>query len=181
MTLASLAAVMLYAGVVALCAIAAKAARREQQPARELRGWIGCAIFFALLALIRILDVEERVRQALRNASREAGEYANRHVVQEPLVALTLIASTIVLFLVFHAWTSGRQSVRRWLVQFAQLAAMGFIPLYALRIISLHSMDRLLYSGPVRLNWILDGLLALSVAGAAIAYTLHCRRSRNKG
>ncbi|MEP0473064.1 MAG: hypothetical protein ABJQ41_10395 [Marinomonas sp.] len=48
----------------------------------------------------------------------------------------------------------------------AQISAIAMLCLIALRVISFHATDQLLYG--MRLNWVIDPALTLAVAGAAI-------------
>ena len=57
---------------------------------------------------------------------------------------------------------------------------LAFLPLYALRLVSLHDVDKVLYSGGIlRPNWLLDIGLSLTVAGAAFAYRRAYRKARS--
>ena len=160
-----------------LCLGAGLAGVISHRPGSQARRWLGCAGFFGLLVVVRMLEVEEKIRVALRAISRGMGEYDARSGLQVPLVGATLILLMVLAFFTYRSWTARKASWSGRLVLLGQIATLGFLPLYALRIISLHQVDRILYGGGFRLNWILDlGLTALA-AGAAVLYIRHCRRS----
>ena len=165
-----------YAAVAMLCLSAGLAGVLTRRAGSQARRWLACAGFFALLTIVRILDLEERTRLALRTISRGMGEYEERSTLQVPLVGATLILGLALAIVACRSWMRQKGSRSGRLVLLGELAVLGFAPLYALRIISLHQVDRILYGGGFRLNWILDlGLTALA-AGSAILYVLHCRR-----
>ena len=131
---------------------------------------MGCAAFFVILAAIRLFGIEEGVRSALRQVLREGGTWSQRVDLQFPLVAVILaLILAAVLLAMRQAERTGRSRGRRLLLV-ANTALSGFAILFALRIVSLHAVDQLLYRGPLPLNWLLDGLLTLAVAGAAFLY-----------
>ena len=176
MTLPSLVATGAYAVVAMLCLMAALAGVLSQRPGRQARRWLACAAFFALLAMVRLLDVEDRIRLALRTISWGTGRYEDRSDLQVPLVGATLILGLALAILACRSWIRRKGSRSDRLVLLGEIAMLGFAPLYALRIISLHQVDRILYGGSFRLNWILDlGLTALAAASAML-YIQHCRR-----
>ncbi|WP_120077449.1 hypothetical protein [Aurantiacibacter odishensis] len=160
------AAIGLYLLTAALCCIAAYCARKTLSPQhRSLRWGIVSAAFIALAA-IRFFAVEEIVRRSLRQALRQSQLYADRAEVQGPL----LVAAAIALFIMgMAAWhhISRTHGPQRYLAV-AEMAALAFAPLFALRLLSLHSVDQLLYYGPVKGNWLIDAGLTLLVAGCAL-------------
>lgn len=176
MSLPNLVAIGVYAVVSLLCLSAAFAGSNSARPPREARSWIACAGFFALLALVRTFDLEDRTRRALRTISRDLGEYEDRWVLQVPLVVVTLIFCLALAILAWRSWSRRAVSRSGRLVVLGQFAMLGFAPLYALRMISLHQVDRILYGGSIRLNWILDMGLVLLAAGSAMLYTRQSRR-----
>lgn len=170
MSTASIAGVVIYVIVIALSAWAAQTALGRRQNFAERRSWVLVAASFLGLALLRLVNAEELLRQSLRQTIIDQGVYANRWDVQRPLVAVSM-ALAAVLFV----WIVRRLSVpigdRLDLpVRVALLAVLGFVPLLALRVISLHGTDMILYHGPLRLNWVLDAGLSLTVAASALIY-----------
>lgn len=168
MSLASVLATMVYALVVFACGAAALAARARGRPARQTAGWLACAAAFAALAMVRLLDVEDRAREVLRRVIRGAGSYEERAFLQLPLVVLTLAGGLVMLLFAYRLLHRRNADRGRTLVCAALVAVAAFVPLYALRTISWHPVDSVLYSGPVRLNWILDLGLSALVGGAAL-------------
>lgn len=176
MSLPILVAIAVYFIVALLCLSAALAGALSRRPVRQPRRWLACAAFFGLLAFVRLLDVENRTRETLRAISRGMGEYEDRGTVQVPLVGVTLILALALAILAGRSWMRRRSSRSDRLLLLGQMAVLGFLPLYALRIISLHQVDRILYGGSLRLNWTLDLGLAALAAGSAMLYVQHCRR-----
>jgi hypothetical protein len=68
--------------------------------------------------------------------------------------------------LLVRTWVRSRGEWRRQALGIAQLASFAMLGLIALRMISLHAVDSLLYGG-LRLNWWLDIGLSLLVGAAA--------------
>ena len=133
---------------------------------------------FAAMACIRMLGAEEIARSMLRSQLVLAGEYDARWSLQSMLAAALGIA-VVALFAAF-LWRKlrQRQTGRTRLLLVAQLALLGFVPLVAMRVLSWHQLDRLLYAGPVRLNWLLELALALL---PTIMAALYIRRVRLRG
>ena len=166
-----------YALVVLASIFAARTAWRHHHV--QIRGmapfWIGSALVFAGLVAARVTLAEDRLRALLRLQLREAGSYDEREAVQlaASLAALAIAA----LFALWwgRGWVRSRGDPIRRMVRLAQLGIAGMVPLWGLRIASLHAVDRLLYSGPLRLNWIIDIGLAATVGLAAVLFVRHIR------
>lgn len=104
------------------------------------------------------------------------GAYGARRTVQAPLVALAMTSAVLATFVLLFRWSRtvrGRRNVARAV---AILAVLVMVLLIALRLASLHSLDALLY-GPLKLNWIIDIGISLTVLGVA-AYYVNIVRSR---
>ena len=181
MPLFNLAAIFLYAIVFLLCATAALNASTSARSQRQVRGWAVCAAFFALLAAVRLLGVEELVRQALRQASRSMGEYDDRAVLQAPLVLLTLAGTLGLGLFAFRVWRKRNADCGERAVLVALFCVVGFVPLYVLRTISWHVTDRVLYDSSLHLNWFIDCGLSLLVGCAALLSMRRRRRARRTG
>mgnify|MGYP000175524734 CR=1 FL=1 len=102
---------------------------------------------------------------------------------QQSVLAVAVFLAAMALFaLVLRQYLrrdlGRRKSGRARLLLAAQLALLGFLPLLALRVLSWHQTDRLLYDGPVRLNWILELGLALVPMVAAALYVRHSLRQQ---
>jgi uncharacterized membrane protein len=176
MSVMSLLALLVY-GVVIFSAFAAAvmALRRGDRPG-DLPHWIAAAAIFTGLALMRLLDGEERFRELARGMIQVAGRYEDRAILQLPLALVVLTAIIGLAWLFFRQWRRTRHGSRARLVLLSRFALLGLVPLYALRLVSLHQVDRLFYSGPVRLNWVLEGLICLAVGLTAGVYAWSKRR-----
>jgi hypothetical protein len=161
-------------GLTALACLLAmgRATRRGRgRGLAELRHWAGCAAFFVALATARIFDVEERGRSTLRALAQDANLYANRWSWQAPLAAIATLGAIVLLALAIRTFP-GAKSKKRLAIWISRQAVLAFVTLFAMRMISLHAIDSLLYAGPIRLNWLLDGGLTLTVLIAAVVYAL---------
>lgn len=168
-SLLSLAASGLYGVIIVACLLATSAAMRLRQPARHWQIWAVIALVFAVLAAIRITGLEDILRDALREIMRSERAYGDRRAIQRPLAAGALaLVSLIGGFVVFNQARSvrGRRNVA---LLVATGSAMVMALLIALRIISLHQVDSLLY-GPLKLNWVIDLSASLLVLGSAGLY-----------
>lgn len=156
-----------------LVAIAAGAgagvAHNRRQQAWHMRSWLLLACLFLLLAASRMFDVEEMLRYNLRQMLRADAAYEHRREFQRPLVAgLVAIAA------MFGFWWTYRvarriKGRRNIAVMVALVSGACMVLLIAMRMISLHLIDALLY-GPLKLNWVADVGLSWMVIGAAIYY-----------
>ena len=178
MSTASLVAMPAYAVAAILCAIAASCANPASRSHRQLASWRVCTAFYIMLIIIRLLKVEEQTRQTLRTYIRVTGEYDSRRLLQAPLVALTLLATTALAIPAWRAWRRRRSNACGLLALTGLYTICAFVPLYALRIISLHSVDRVLYSGSVRFNWLLELGLTVSTSLVAVLYVRRCGRHK---
>lgn len=178
MSFTDMAALAVYMVIAFLCIAAAFAGSASFRPAAETRSWAICSIFFVSLQAVRLFSLEESTREFLRNYSRVRGEYEQRAALQEPLVTLVLLAGVALVVLLWISWPRNSRSQRTRLVRLSQFAILAFAPLYALRIISLHSVDQILYAGgPLRVNWVLEAALGSIVAGCSALYILRCWQS----
>lgn len=166
----SLSAAGLYMIVFAACAWAALTAVRLRQPHRHRLVWIAIAGAFALLALMRFTGFEELLRETFRSELRADGSYYDRRSLQRPLaVAVIYLLGGLFAWGAWRQWRASRG--RRNLAVLAGNAGLVvMVILLALRIVSLHQIDRLLY-GPVKLNWIIDIGASLWVLAAAVLYS----------
>ncbi len=164
-------AVLLYCAAIGSCLRAAASAGRSGLPKRHRSTFLGTAALFAFFALSRLLSGEDALREWLRAQLREQGAYADRGDIQAVLVVvLALIAIGAAAFLVKRLWSS-RSRPLSFLRQATMLAGLSFAALYGLRIISLHSVDAVLYAGPLRPNWIGDIGLTLAITAMALIYS----------
>ena len=136
--------------------------------------WLGVAWAFAGLAAARFWHFEDALRETLRAAARAQGLYDARWGPQAALVVLALAGAAVLAWVAWRQWPGwARQS--GFAVWLSRWAVIAFAPLMAARLVSWHLLDRLIYSGPVRLNWLADGALTMA---CALAIALHWRTSR---
>lgn len=174
MTTPSLIAVFTYLFVIAANAMAGRKAATHRRPAVEALTWFAGAIYFALLAVMRLVEGEDRMRGSLRTILYEQGRYADRSAIQ---VVLTLIAIVVVGGLIWRMVHALRRhnSARRRCVLAMQSVILGSMGLYAVRLTSWHMTDALLYAGPVRLNWVLELAVVLSACILPLVYVRYLR------
>lgn len=160
----SLIAACFYAAVVASCLVALIPSLRRRQARWHVWGWSAMAVLFVTLAAFRVFALEELLREELRDLLRGRGAYDDRRAIQGPIFAALFVSAAFLggFWAVRTARTiSGRRNI-------AMAIAIGcgctLILLNMLRIVSLHSVDTLLY-GPLKLNWVIDlGASALVLA-----------------
>lgn len=164
-----IAASALYSLVLLTCLTAAVTARQQRQVPGHWRTWLALAVLFGVLIVLRVLAVEEWVRDAARAALRADGEYRERRAFQAPLVAAILAiggVGIVALLFRFARYLRGRRNVA---VLVAVLATFAMLFLIALRLASLHAIDALLY-GTLKLNWLIDMGSSAVVMLAAVTY-----------
>ncbi|MGB3795947.1 MAG: hypothetical protein WA957_06550 [Alteraurantiacibacter sp.] len=165
---------LLAAGLYLLVMLAALAAfftaRKHGQQDWHVRSWLLVAALFTLLCLARIFSIEELVQEIVRQHVRSNGTYLDRDEWQRPVAAgLIVISTAFAGFAVFRTFRTIRGR-RNFAVAFVVYCAFAMLALIATRLISLHTLDRLLY-GPLKLNWIADIGLSGAIAAAAFYYT----------
>lgn len=166
--LANLLGIAVYLASALVAAMTAVQTRRVAPAGPSL--WLVVAAVFVGLALFRLAGAEDTIRQALRGLLVEQREYGERRVFQTGAVVICLLAVGIGAFLYVPRMV-------QWPLWLAMTAAsLGVLGvLYALRLISLHGVDRLLYAsvGPVHFNHVLELLPIAAIWFAA----WDCRRS----
>jgi len=103
--------------------------------------------------------------------------YAERRAFQSAIVAAILFVGAMLAGWRYYRVVRMIRGRRNIATTIARGCALAMI-LLALRLISLHAIDAMLYAGPVRLNWIIDIGASLLVMGSAIAYWRIVRSSR---
>ena len=127
------------------------------------------AVFFAFLIVTRLLGVEEMFRSHLRDALEAQNMNEDRRSIQGPIIAVTITLFASAAMLATY-WVSKRVSGRRNLALAIALGACGvMVATIAMRTVSLHALDQLLY-GPLKLNWVGDIGSSLAVLLASITY-----------
>ena len=165
----SLAATALYA-LVALAAMAAcGTAASGGQPLWNRNAWVTLALLFVVLIVLRGFGIEEMIRDSMRQTLRGDGLYEGRREVQGIVASVVLVAVAFAGGWWFYKATRELRG-RRNVATMAALGAGGvMVFLVALRMISLHAIDKALY-GAFKLNWIGDIGTSLIVLGAAVYY-----------
>ena len=164
----SLTAAAIYVVVTIACLIAAGVAKNRRQPLRHGRIWVAIAVAFVALAAVRVTGLEDLLRESLREALRADAAYADRRAVQRPLAAIALAGVSLGAMILLWRQSRSVRGRRNVALLVATGATMVMGLLIALRIISLHQVDSLLY-GPLKLNWAIDlGASALVLGSAAL-------------
>ena len=173
-SLLSLSAAGIYVFVVGMCAATCLAARSRRQQRWHAQAWLFAALFFAALIAARLLNLEDVVRGDLRDWLRAEGALAERRVWQGYAIAIAISFLAAAGMYALY-WVSQRISGRRNIAVALALASCGAMAvLVALRVISLHAMDSLLF-GPLKLNWFADLGITAVVFGCAAYYTARVR------
>ncbi|CAH0497923.1 hypothetical protein NVSP9465_02995 [Novosphingobium sp. CECT 9465] len=177
----NLAAAAVYIAVILACGIASGIAFRAKRPIEEPARWILFGTLFAILGLSRIFNIEEKLRSTARNFFFDSRSYEGRWEYQAPVAgaAFALMAAASIA-LVLLAQRKHRLPGRLGkALMAADLAAFGMISLVGLRLISLHSVDALLFRGP-HLNWIIDIGCSAAMIWAALRYRQLLLASRRR-
>lgn len=171
----SLVAAAFYGVVVVAAIFAGRTAQAYRQQPWQARSWVLVAIFFILLAVWRFFDLEDVVRSDLREWLRAEGLLEGRGSFQGVLIAVALAAfAAISLYAAF--WVSRLRLGRRHMAVFIALACcVALLMLLALRLVSLHAVDQLLF-GRLKLNWFGDLGASGGVLLAAVYYSLRVRK-----
>ena len=170
----SILAAALYLVVAGAAVAAAAEALRRRQVTWHLIVWGIIAALFAGFAIMRIYGLEDMLRGDLRTILYTERTYEERRSLQKPLFALVfMVAAAMVGGLVYVLANSvrGRRDVAAMV---AIGSTGGLIFLALLRLVSLHSVDALLY-GPLKLNWFADLGMTLAVLACAFRYCLVVR------
>lgn len=167
-SLLSLSGTLVYLAVAAVSALAFAQAGKGKRPAEERRLWMVACTCFVLLAIVRICNAEEVFRDMLRSVLVQDGAYEERRDIQGPIVAVAILTSFAVLFALSGVWRRTRSRLE-FSLKWARMGLAAMAALVALRLISFHQLDALLYRGP-HLNWIVDLGSSLVVAAAALRY-----------
>lgn len=159
-----------YAVIVAICALALRASWTSASWHRIV--WFGLIVLFISLIAMRVHAFEDSLRSELRDVLKVQGAYSNRRVIQFAFTGIFALGLAAGFLLFWHHF-------RRRLIETADrycftalLGGCAMVALIAIRIISWHATDFLLY-GPAKLNWFFDLGLATLVGGCGMLY---CRQ-----
>jgi len=165
----SLIAACLYGAVVASCLLALGSAVMRRQTSWHVLGWSAIAVLFVALGVMRLFAFEDLLREALRTVVRNQGAYDNRREFQGPVFAALFIAAAFFGGFWFYRTSrtvGGRRNVAT-MIAIGCAFALAFLVM--LRIVSLHSVDQLLY-GALKLNWIIDIGSSIVVLACGVYY-----------
>lgn len=165
----SLVAVGLYMAVAGGTLMAWSRAFQQRQAAWHSQAWVAISLMFLVFGLMRVLGVEDMLQSDLRSTFEIEQRYEERRALQGPLVALIFIVAAALGAGLFYYIAKGVKGRRNIITVVAVGCTGGMIVLALLRLISLHSVDALLY-GPLKINWIADLGLTLAVLGCAVRY-----------
>lgn len=171
MSIAAIIATTTYFIVAAMCLRAARQPIRRRDGTSPKGVWRTASIAFIMMAIFRILELEDRLRGLLRVQLRSNGLYDTRRDIQVWLAIGLLVAAITVAAFAYKTRprnTRDHRSVAIWIVRWS---LAGFATLILLRITSFTIADRILFGGPIHINWLLDGGLTLAVALAAYVYS----------
>lgn len=171
----SLVAAALYLVVAGTATVACLQALRHRQFAWHRIAWGIIASLFIGLALMRFFGVEEWLRGDLRMILYTEQSYDKRRDLQKPLFALIFVVATSMAGGLIYFLVKGVHGRRNIAALMAIGCTGGLIFLATLRMVSLHSVDALLY-GPIKLNWLADLGMTFAVSACAIRYCLIVRR-----
>lgn len=165
----SLVAAALYGAVVLSCLAALATALIKRQIPAHWRSWGMLAVLFTVLAVLRVLNLEEIWRDELRDLLLATDSYDDRRGFQGIVVLVIAgLVGAAGFFWIFRK-ARGARGRRNFTVIAAQAAGMAMAALIAVRIVSFSAIDRLLF-GPLKLNWVMDIGASVLVAGCAAYY-----------
>lgn len=170
----SLIAAALYIGVALASIAACIAALRHRQIAWHRIGWGVIAALFIALALLRVYGIEETLRTDLRMILYAEQSYEERRSLQKPLFAVVFAVAAAMLGGLVYFVSQGVQGRRNVAALVAIACTGGLIFLAAIRLVSLHSVDAVLY-GPLKINWLADLGMTIVVLACAVRYCLIVR------
>lgn len=180
MSLMSMLALLVYFAAASLCLLAVPVAARQVGRPGDKFHWLACAVFFIGLAAARLAKLEDGLREAGRIWLKSSEVYGERAMWQAPAALAVFVAGFFFIWLFVHLWRRSRRGSRTRLVLVSRFAALSFIPLFGLRLVSLHQIDQLLYSGPLRLNWLLEGALCVAIVACALLYVRRFGRPQSR-
>ncbi len=166
---------LVYLVVAAVFALAAVRTSTGPGNAATQYVWRFGVAFFVFMSCVRILGIEELARRTLRGALRKSEIYEERIGMQGPVVAAIILLIPAAIMTVWWLRSNGSFRQLSPMAFWAAIAIAGFVPLFAVRLASLHSLDALLYSGSLHLNWVVDSGLTF-LAGACAGWGTRKRK-----
>lgn len=165
----SLVAVGLYMLVASSALLAWVPASQQRRALWQGKTWVIIALMFVMFGVLRLLMVEDMIEANLRSALYFEHRYDDRRALQGPLFAVIFIVAAAMAAGLFYLIVKGVSGRRNVATLIAVGCTGGMVMLVALRLVSLHSVDALLY-GPLKINWIADIGLSLAVIACAVRY-----------
>jgi len=141
--------------------------------------WIGTAALFAGFCASRIFGLEAGLTDLLREGVKAGGGYSERGQWQVPItIALLAILGALAWYFVAK-WRKRSPGSRAKAVFISRFAAISLLLFAAVRVASLHAIDKLIYAGgPVRLNYLIDLGLTGTVLAMAVLYAYRTMQRR---
>jgi hypothetical protein len=170
----SLVAVGLYIFVVSGALLVCSRAFQQRQAPWQSKAWMIIALMFVVFGVMRVLGVEDMLQADLRSALYVEQRYETRRAFQGPLFGVIFILAAAIAARLFYYIVKGVKGRRNVATLVAAGCTGAMIILAALRLVSLHSVDALLY-GPLKINWIMDIGLSLAVIACAVQYRMVVR------
>jgi hypothetical protein len=170
----------LYLITAMLCLRAARVAAPGDGAAGSAgAAWVAIGCFFAAVGLWRVIGAEEAIGATIRAALVARGEYALRHSFQRPLIIAALLSlAGLGGWAIYRIRQLHSRPMERALF-WAKAAALAMAGLIALRLISFHPTDTLLYSGP-HLNRLIDPAIALVAAAQAALFARYVKLAERR-
>ena len=168
-------AALLYALSSAACLRAAYTPKNQRQLNWQKCVWIALAVLFALLLVSRVFGLEEALREAIRSALRAGGNYGGRREFQSWIAGFFLVLAICGAAYGLNTLRRKVRGKRAVTTYAALLAGVLMVLLAAIRLISLHVLDGLLY-GPLKLNWVFDIGLTVTIISFAVYHTVLVRK-----
>lgn len=130
--------------------VAALCWRRAQRCAgvalvRSRRFWIALAVVLVLLGFNKQLDLQKLITQVARSYAKQEGWYRERKSFQTAAAGVALFA--LAAFVAWSAFLLRRDPRTTW---FAMVGLALIAAYIVVRAVSLHSLESILYVGPVR-------------------------------
>ena len=168
-TYLGLAALVLYGMVTVASMAACGTASMLGQTSWNRNVWLALAVLFVVLIFLRGFGIEEMARAMLREAMRSDGSYNERSETQSIIASFILAGAAMAGGWWFYRATRKLRGRRNVAVMAALVAGAAMVFLVALRMISLHMIDKALF-GALKLNWIIDIGASFVVLAAALYY-----------